>query len=156
MRPAPRHRVGPRIFIRYHRPGIHVFYGYFPRTRSRHYHHHHHHHYVPERQVIVVEPEQGALPPLSCPAQSSPQQNDTEQWCTTARGTRHGPYLRWHVNGHIAAEGYFESGQKHGVWTEWYDTGQVTAEGQFENGERTATWVYWNQDGEQISVSNYP
>lgn len=149
----PRHHR-PRTFIRYYPPAFGFFYGYYPRHRTV-YHYNHVYHTPPQQVIILERDSQQTLPTLDCPPQSRPRQTELEQWCETPRGTRHGPFIRWHENGHIAAEGNYENGQPDGVWTEWHDNGQVMSEGAYEDGARTGTWVYWDQDGEEISITRY-
>jgi hypothetical protein len=144
--------VQTRTYVRYHRGPGHVRHRYY----WHHGHHVHHHHYrPPQREVIIVEVEPKKLPPISCPVRTESYQNEHEQWCATARGTMHGPFLRWHENGHIAVEGNYAYGVKDGIWTEWHPNGEPRAEGEYVDGERVGVWVRWNQYGEESSVIDY-
>lgn len=146
--------VQTRTYIRYHRGPTHVRHRYYQHnTHTRHVHHHHDH--PAERQVIVVEVVRQQMPPIACPIRTESFQNDSEQWCATRRGTMHGPYLRWHENGHIAIEGNYAYGSKDGIWTEWHSNGEPRVEGEYVDGERIGIWVRWTTRGEESSVIDY-
>lgn len=128
-----------RVHVRYHRTHRHVV----------------HHHHVTAPRVVVVEVNRPRFGTLDCPSRTYARQSNFEQWCATTRGVRHGPFLRYHPDGHLAVEGEYEYGEKHGLWTEWHSNGEPRAEGEYIDGERVGTWVRWDRNGNETSIVNY-
>lgn len=134
------HYVHPR----YHRSYRYV---YYPRYQS--YHHHH-------TNVVYVEVErEPELPELDCPLYTEAVVTDRETYCATDRGTRHGPFVRYHNNGEVAEEGLYEHGTKEGVWVSYHANGSIRSEGAYHHGEREGEWLNFNRDGEEISRTLY-
>ena len=146
---------------RYH-SGVHVRLGwphYYGHSYPHRYHHHHHHRTVivdPQPDVVVVEAEPVfEMPALECPIRTREERSVNQQWCSTPRGTKHGPFVRWYDNGTIAAQGEYEYDAKHGLWTEYHPNGAMREEGSYKDGERVGMWITWGSDGEELVAVDY-
>lgn len=165
-RPVHRHNVThhrSRVHHRDYRHRTHVRYGRYGHTwgyryvwRPRYYswgtrevHHHH-------RPVVIhIEEPEPELPELECSPRTEMRQTERETWCATDRGHRHGPYVRYHQNGDVAQEGWYEYGTKEGIWMSYHTNGAIKSEGAFQNNLRVGIWTNYNRDGEQISATEY-
>lgn len=165
VRPNPHSRPvyrpsRPQVYTPPHRSYVYNPHRHRTRLNTRYHHNrvivHHHYDYVePEPRVVVVEVERPRLPEISCPVRTQSNQNEFEQWCETARGVKHGSYVRRHSNGQIAIEGEYEYDQKEGLWTEWHSNGEPRLEGEYSNNERAGVWVRWDNRGQEVSVVDY-
>jgi len=139
----PRHRV-QYVHPRYHRSYRYV---YFPRYQRYHDHH---------TSVVYVEVErEPEMPELDCPIYTDSVVSDYETYCSTDRGTRHGPFVRYHTNGEVAEEGMYDYGTKAGTWVQYHTDGAVKSEGEYHNGEREGLWINFDKNGEEISRTMY-
>jgi len=137
----PRHRV-QYVHPRYHRSYRYVYY-----PRYQHYDH---------TSIVYVEVErEPEMPELDCPIYTDSVITDYETYCATDRGTRHGPFVRYHTNGEVAEEGMYDYGTKEGIWVQYHTNGAVKSEGEYHNGEREGLWVNFDNDGEEISRTIY-
>jgi antitoxin component YwqK of YwqJK toxin-antitoxin module len=105
-------------------------------------------------QYVVIESEE-ADTELSCPTRSDFRTNERASWCETNRGTKHGPYVQYHLNGEVKEEGYYEYGDREGVWVEYHTTGAIRLEGEYHHGERVGTWVRYDRSGNETTVTDY-
>jgi hypothetical protein len=139
----PRHRV-QYVHPRHHRSYRYV---YSPRYQSYHDHH---------TSIVYVEVErEPELPELDCPIYTDSIVTDYETYCSTDRGTRHGPFVRYHTNGEVAEEGMYDYGTKEGTWVQYHTSGALKSEGEYHNGEREGLWVNFDSDGQEISRTIY-
>ncbi|MEZ4460687.1 MAG: hypothetical protein R3E66_13355 [bacterium] len=113
-------------------------------------------HYVDRPSVVYVETEPDPeLPEVDCPIYTEPVTTSFETYCSTDRGTRHGPFVRYHENGEVAEEGLYEYGTKEGVWIQYHTNGVMKSEGNYHNGEKEGSWVVFDRDGEEMSRTIY-
>jgi hypothetical protein len=143
-RPVYTHSRTHYVHPRHHHSYRYVF---WPRYQSYHTHH---------TDVVYVEVErEPELPELDCPVYTEAVVTDRETYCATDRGTRHGPFVRYHTNGEVAEEGLYDYGSKEGLWVQYHTNGSLKSEGSYHHGEREGEWVNFNSDGEEISRTIY-
>jgi hypothetical protein len=152
-----RHRTGStyhyvnRSHRRYHyvhRPRF-VWVVYSPTVHTHHEVHRHN-----GVQYVVVESDQADIE-LACPGRSDFRSSSRASWCETRRGTRHGPWVQYHLNGEVKEEGYYEYGEREGLWVKYYSNGVVREEGEYEGGERVGMWVRFDRSGHETTVTEY-
>lgn len=164
-RPVHRHHVTHHRHSTYHRPHrTHVRYGryghewgyrYVYRPRYYVWGARDVHHYHQDRVVIHIQEPEPDLPELDCGPNTSMKETDRETWCATDRGHRHGPYARYHQNGEVAEEGWYEYGTKEGIWVQYHSSGSIKSEGAFQGNDRIGIWTHYSQSGEEISSTDY-
>lgn len=139
------YRHNPYVHPRYHYSYRYV---YWPR--------YHHVEYVDRTNIVYVETEPDpSVPELECPIRTDSISTQTETYCATDRGTRHGPFVRYHSNGEVAEEGLYEYGTKEGIWVQYHSNGVLKSEGNYHNGERVGEWTNFNLEGEETNRTIY-
>lgn len=161
-RPVHRHHVTHhrtvtphRTVVRYGRYDHSWGYRYVHRPRYYVWGTRHVHHYERPVVIINVEEPEPTLPELECPVHTQMVQTDNETWCATDRGYRHGPFVRYHNNGEVAEEGWYEYGTKEGVWVQYHSNGALKSEGAYTNNDRVGLWVNFDRNGDEISSTHY-
>lgn len=62
-------------------------------------------------------------------------------------GEQHGPWRQWHANGRLGSEGSWDAGERHGEWKLWYESGAPMTAGTYRHGEQVGRWTLWFPDG---------
>jgi antitoxin component YwqK of YwqJK toxin-antitoxin module len=71
-----------------------------------------------------------------------------EQWCRRdGTSSRHGPYVAWHANDRVQAEGAFADGRPDGRWRLFYASGQPLLDGEYRDGVKQGLWTFWYANG---------
>jgi antitoxin component YwqK of YwqJK toxin-antitoxin module len=58
-----------------------------------------------------------------------------------------GPALKYHHNGKIKEQMFYESGKQHGDFTAFNFLGDTTCKGSYEAGIKNGLWTYWHDNG---------
>lgn len=105
-------------------------------------------------EVIKLETEFGEV---ILPLQKGKLNSWTSEWYAdgqpkaeyaTIGKARIGPFCKWHENGLIREQGYFQGGDKlFGPFTSWNEKGRKTREGRFKEGTKDGLWTHWYQNG---------
>ena len=68
---------------------------------------------------------------------------------------KEGPFVAYHSNGNIKAQGSFAAGLQNGLWTQWYENGAKGSEGMWRRGEKFGSWKYWHENGNRLAAGMY-
>ncbi len=69
------------------------------------------------------------------------------QGCERDDGTKHGPFVLWHLAGKPAQTGEFKDGKLHGHSVSFYEDGKKKSEGDYDEGKLTGKWERWTDKG---------
>ena len=69
------------------------------------------------------------------------------QWCSDARGVKHGAYREWWPSGKPRLDTAYRAGQQHGRFSRWFEDGTLAEQGELRDGLRIGTWRTWYPDG---------
>ena len=63
-------------------------------------------------------------------------------------GVRHGVHRKWHTNGQLILERFYDQGRLHGLLREWYSDGSPKREIAYSNGIYAGTYRRWYTNGQ--------
>jgi antitoxin component YwqK of YwqJK toxin-antitoxin module len=106
------------------------------------------------KEVIKLETEFGEV---VLPLQEAKLNSWTSEWYADGRPkseyatigkARIGPFCKWHENGLIREQGYFQGGDKlFGPFKSWNEKGRKIREGRCKEGTKDGPWTHWYQNG---------
>jgi antitoxin component YwqK of YwqJK toxin-antitoxin module len=70
-------------------------------------------------------------------------------------GKREGPWVWYHGDGQLYANGQFESEQVVGYWVHYHENGNKWMDGHYKNGEKDGTWYYRYENGNLSRTGSY-
>ena len=66
-----------------------------------------------------------------------------------------GPWIAYHDNGQLWAEGTYKDGELDGPYVSYYENGQLEKQGTFKDGKMDGPWVYYYENGQLRSEGTY-
>ena len=84
-----------------------------------------------------------------------PGTTDTAAVSYYKKGKEHGRWVRYHPNGKLMEERFFDNGQKTGVMKGWWPNGQLFMIYHFKNDEYEGECSEWNDKGVLIRRMHY-
>lgn len=71
------------------------------------------------------------------------------------QSTAHGPYIAYHPNGKLAAQGQFENGLKVGLWTFFDESGVIESTSEFKDGGWHGQRIKYFSNGKPQRIEEY-
>ena len=114
--------------------------------------------------LALMAPAAWAKAPVgkaSCPAGTVQTGSKTEGLTCSrvdaqlGRSTAHGPYVAYHPNGKLAAQGQFENGLKVGLWTFFDESGVLESTSEFKDGGWHGQRIKYFPNGKPERVEEY-
>lgn len=70
--------------------------------------------------------------------------------------TKHGPYAKWHDNGHKSQEGIYQDDLEVGEWLYYHrKTGELSSAGVYDHGDKIGIWNWYDEEGRLSSQYKY-
>jgi antitoxin component YwqK of YwqJK toxin-antitoxin module len=90
---------------------------------------------------------------LTCPTQTSLQENELSYWCVDQDLSRVGPSARYYKNGQIAEEGAWRDNAPVGLWSYFKEDGALLAQLDMKDGD--GLWLSFHENGVKAAERTY-